>query len=104
MQSEYSRFFDECNERWSNNPNDRLRFIRQIQNSANKLLVEQGYVYLNDIYELLGIPKTKAGQVVGWNINNLNGDGYVRISILSNIRGSMVLDFNVDGVITNKES
>lgn len=33
----------------------------------NQLFVKSGYVTLNDFYELLGLPKTKEGEILGWS-------------------------------------
>ena len=81
----------------------------------NDQLRARGYLFLNDAYEELGFPRTKAGQVVGWI---WNGDGDNRISlgptvdklvdkntpaaeseVLHRHDESILLDFNVDGVI-----
>ena len=124
--SGYARYFNENNMYWSDDPQFNLMFLRQNQNWANDKLISQGYLYLNDVYEALGFPKTKAGQVVGWVYNpnnNENGDNYVDFGIYDlNIKGyrndycndtiaeerqdfvngyknSILLDFNVDGNI-----
>lgn len=110
--SQYARFFDEACPGWINNPEYNLMFIRQQQTYANDLLKTKGYVFLNDVYEMLGMPKSKAGQVVGWiyDLENGEGDNYIDFGIynLGNeqfVNGnatSILLDFNVDGMILDK--
>ena len=124
--SGYARYFNENNVNWSDDPQFNLMFLRQNQNWANDKLISQGYLYLNDVYEALGFPKSKAGQVVGWVYdpnNNEHGDNYVDFGIYDlNVKGyrnemtndtiaeerqdfingyksSILLDFNVDGNI-----
>lgn len=81
--SDYSRFFDEYCTGWRKDAEYNLMFVRQIQNWANDKLKAQGYLFLNDVYEMLGFDKTKAGQIVGWiyDPNNEVGDNYVDFGI-----------------------
>lgn len=111
-QSDYARFFDEYSPYWEKNSEYNLMFLRQQQNHANDMLKSQGFLFLNDVYAMLGIPKTKAGQIVGWIYDEKNpiGDNYVDFGMYdicnANKRGfvngyerSILLDFNVDGNI-----
>lgn len=111
--SEYARCFDEYCTGWRNDAEYNRSFLRQMQAWANNKLQTQGYLYLNDVYEMLGFQKTKAGQVVGWIYNpngNDSGDNYVDFGIYEfekeakrdfyNLREKSIwLDFNVDGNI-----
>lgn len=113
--SGYARLFDEFNEYWTKNPEYNMVMLKQQQSVANNLLVTYGRLFLNDVYRMLGFPETKAGQVVGWvyDKNNPKGDNYVDFGIqnLNNPRvaafaagheTSILLDFNVDGVIIDR--
>lgn len=110
--SDYARIFDESCIGWSKDPEYNLMFLKQQQACANKILQQEGYLYLNDVYEMIGIPKTKAGQVVGWiyDENDPNADNFVDFGIydlynkkarefVNGYERSIVLDFNVDGNI-----
>lgn len=114
MPSEFSRFFDEYCEAWTKDPELNLCFLRQQQNYANEKLKRQGYLFLNDVYHMLGFPKTQAGQTVGWlyDESNPNIDNYVDFGIydlhnqaahdfVNGRERSILLDFNVDGTILN---
>lgn len=113
--SPYARFFDESSRYFEKNPELNLMFLRAEQNFANDRLKARGYVFLNEIYERLGIPTTKAGQVVGWiyDPKNGKGDNYIDFGIYDMNREKVrdfvngyerviLLDFNVDGDILNE--
>lgn len=110
--SDYARFFDEYCTGWTKDSEYNLGFLKAQQAYANNRLREQGYLYLNDVYDMLGIPKTKAGQVVGWIYDESNPDidNYVDFGIydlydenkrdfVNGREWSILLDFNVDGNI-----
>ena len=113
-ESDYARFFDEYCLGWRKDAEYNLMFVKQVQNWANDKLKSQGYLYLNDVYEMLGFKKTKAGQVVGWIYDKTGelgiGDNYVDFGIydlhderkrdfVNGRERSVLLDFNVDGNI-----
>lgn len=113
--SEFSRFFDDTCNGWDEDPESRLAFLVQQQNYANDILKTRGYLFLNQVYEMLGFEITKAGQCVGWIYDEKNpiGDNYVDFGIFDAARSSsrnfvngyepvILLDFNVDGNILNK--
>lgn len=108
--SPYARFFDETCAAWTNDPEQNKYYLLSQQNYANDKLRHRGYLFLNEIYDMLGMARTKAGQVVGWiyDENNLIGDNYVDFDIfnecnrdfINGVAGSTILlDFNVDGCI-----
>lgn len=112
--SVYARFFDQFSKSWSQEPEYNLMFLRCQQTYANDLLHSRGHVFLNEIYDMLGIDRTKAGAVVGWIINDDgSGDNHIDFGIfdgdnprardfVNGREGSILLDFNVDGVIYDK--
>ena len=64
--SEYAKFFDESCPGWTKDPEYNLMFLRNQQQYANDLLESRGYLFLNEVYEMLGIQRTRQGQVIGW--------------------------------------
>ena len=113
--SEYAKFFDSASINWEKNPETNLMFLRAQQQYANDLLVARGHLFLNEVYDMLGIERTKAGQVVGWiyDPKNPNGDNYVDFGIydvnkpknrdfVNGYEPVILLDFNVDGNIWDK--
>lgn len=109
--SMYARWFDEYSTSWSKEPEYNFIFLRCRQNWCNDLLRARGHLFLNEVYRELGMDHTKAGAVVGW-IMGSEGDNYVDFGLWDNreqVRdfvngreGSILLDFNVDGVIFDK--
>jgi len=114
--SAYARFFDAGNTGWDKDPEISLMFLRAAQQYANDRLVAQGYLFLSDVYNHLGIPESRASRVVGWIYDkneNHDGDNYVDFGIYNiNNRGNrdfvnghndaILLDFNVDGYILDR--
>lgn len=103
--SKYSKCFNEsvyC----KSDSDYNLLLLRNICQFENDKLVENGYLFLNDVYEDLGLPKTKEGQLVGWIFDkkNPNGDNYVDfgLSNLSSNDKDIFLSFNIDGVIIDR--
>ena len=111
--SDYARFFDETADSWQKDPEYNLMFLRRQQEWANELLRSKGHLFLNEVYDMLGMQRTQAGQIVGWiyDEKNPNGDNYVDFNIYSGtersrmfVNGyekSILLDFNCDGIIYN---
>ena len=112
LYSDYARFFDDGCLGWSKDAEYNLMFLKQQQNYANDLLKKKGHLFLNEVYDMLGIPRTRAGQVVGWIYDEKHpiGDNFVDFGIYDMNREKVrdfvngyerviLLDFNVDGNI-----
>lgn len=113
MPSLYARFFDEtCND-WKRNPEYNRAFLHCQQSYFNNMLQARGHVFLNEVYDALGIPRSQAGAVVGWVLDK-DGDNFIDFGIFDDLTNpqvrdfvngheySILLDFNVDGVIYDK--
>lgn len=110
--SHYAVWFNEKCLAWTKDPEQNKYFLLQQLHYANEKLKARGYLFLNDVYEMLGIPRTKAGQVVGWiyDPNSPIGDSYVDFGIfdtrnedfVNGYENSILLDFNVDGMILDR--
>lgn len=114
---DYTRFFDEwCTGFEKNNPEYNLMTLRRVESYATDRLRSVGHLFLNEVYDMLGMDRTPIGAVVGWlysdDPNKMVGrDGYVSFGNLydaSNpdkrdfINGreqAILLEFNVDGPI-----
>lgn len=110
--SDYAKFYDDGCIGWEKDPELNLMFLTQQQNYANDKLKAKGYLFLNEVYDMLGIPRTKAGQIVGWVYDEKNpvGDNFVDFGIfdannpatrrfVNGYERTILLDFNVDGNI-----
>ena len=87
-------------------------FLKRQQDWANDKLKAQGHLFLNEVYDMIGIPRTAAGNVVGWIYDEECpiGDNFVDFGIydincernrafVNGYERSILLDFNVDGPI-----
>lgn len=107
--SPYARFFDEASPNWEKNGEINRLFVQCQQNYANHLLHARGHVFLNEVYDMLGVDRSQAGQVVGWVLDG-EGDNYIDFGIfeaananfVNGYERSILLDFNVDGIIYDK--
>ena len=114
----YDIFFDSGSSKWTNNANENYFFLSKQEQYWDHILRIRGKkgVYLNEVKDSLGLPRTKEGQVVGWIYDpdgNDNGDNYISFGLhevysqadVDFIDGSepvKLLRFNVDGPIIDK--
>lgn len=110
--SPFARYFDSSSSAWKNDPESNIFFLRQQQEAANFILKHQGFITLNEVYDMLGLQKTTAGMVAGWIYDEKNpvGDNCIDFG-LENVKDEVTrrfvnglepivfLDFNVDGDI-----
>lgn len=108
--SPFVMFFDETTSKAYEENDDYNRMtLRATQQLANDKLHTDGYLFLNDVYDALGIQRTKMGQIVGWvdKPDDEGRDGYVDFRVIETNRETedggykkaWLLDFNVDGNI-----
>ncbi len=107
--SQYAIFFDTDSPQWRTDMTYNEFFLKAQQNYANQKLQTTGHVFLNEIYDMLGVERTKEGAVVGWVKDH--GDNFVDFDIYNPFNAphgeiepgpstkQMMLDFNVDGII-----
>lgn len=122
--SDYARFWDESCDGFytdeSGRPNTdcNLYYLKAREKEANIRLRSQGYLFLNDVYKMLGIQPSIAGQSVGWvydktkDEQDQEGDGFISFQInkatvanarfIEGIEDVILLDFNVDGPILDR--
>lgn len=106
--SPYGFKFDENSASWDRSRDMNVFFLKFTQDYFNDLLKLRGYLFLNEVYDRLGIPRRAIGQCVGWiyDENNLNGDNFVDLDIFNernnNDENVFILDPNVDGYILDK--
>lgn len=112
MPSDYARYFAKGDAKSAESNYDyNLMFVKAQQEVANHRLRSLGCLFLNEVYDMLGIKLTVAGQSVGWvyDESNPNNDNYVDFGIREVYRKDpdnpdelervILLDFNVDGNI-----
>lgn len=112
--SMYARFFDQLCPSWSPQAEYNMIYLSHKQSYWNDILNTRGHVFLNEVYDGLGLPMTKAGAVTGWlrDTKLSGGDGYIdfgiwhrgtqeTINFVNGREGAILLDFNVDGLVYN---
>jgi len=109
MPSQYAVFFDSSSPQWRTDNSFNEFFLKSQQNYANQKLQMDGHVFLNEVYDMLGVPRTKEGAIVGWVKDH--GDDFISFDIYNPYNApygefetgpsteSLLLDFNVDGII-----
>ena len=113
----YSQVFDQYSDRWRRSwtPDQVWEYLFQKQREANDMLRIRKHIFLNEVYDLLGLERTEAGAVVGWILTKNNPDSFVdfgldkmpeerRREFLSAERNEDIwvrLHFNPDGLIYN---
>ena len=110
--SPYARFFDELSPSWKKDPEYNLLFLRCQERYANEKLLARGHVFLNEVYDALGIPRSRAGAVTGWYYDGKGPLPRIDFGIynptiehrmfVNGSERSILVDFNVDGVIYDK--
>lgn len=90
----YSVVFCEGNLGWTKNAELNKVFLIQQQNHANDKLRLHGFLSLNEVYDMIGAPRTNYGQLAGWvyTKDSSVGDNYVDFGIF-NINDEKACDF-----------
>lgn len=114
----YARRFDKHNKNWKNDTGFNLMWLRGVQRYCQNLLETYGFLSLNRVYEELGMKKNAGAQIVGWIYDpdnpNHKGDNVISFGLYDPVTGalvtdaqntednSLILDFNIDGVIIDR--
>lgn len=106
--TEFTAWYDEECIVWSKDPQYNKMYLVNQQNYFNDVLRTRGHLYLNEVYDAFGFPRTKAGQMVGWVFEDENS--YVDFGLddprnqdfINGKTTDCLLVFNVDGVIIDR--
>lgn len=112
--SPYARIIaEESSTCWDPNEDYTSQNLAAVQLWANRRLERKGHLFLNEVFDQLGLSRTREGAVVGW-LKNGEGDNYVSFGDFdasiyrvpsddyTRVDSNFILDFNVDGVIWDK--
>lgn len=113
--SPYARIIsEESSTCWDTSEDYTSENLAAVQLWANRRLERKGHLFLNEVFDQLGLSRTREGAVVGWIKNSEVGDGYVSFGYFdtntyrvpsddySRVDTNFILDFNVDGMIWDK--
>lgn len=110
--SPYAKFFDEMNPNWFKNDREQnVMWLTMVQNHFTDRLRTRGHVFLNEVYDRLGMDHTSTGALCGWV--NGEGDEYVDFGIydawdarkrdfVNGLEPGILLNFNCSGAIYDK--
>lgn len=105
-----ARHFEKKSACWNKNPEQNRLFVQCQENYANHMLHSRGHIFLNEVYDMLGLSRTTMGAVSGWLMAGTDNNKFIDFD-LHNERNAkfmlgevneIFLDFNVDGVIYDK--
>lgn len=112
--SPYARIIaEESSTCWDPNEDYTSQNLTAVQLWANRRLERKGHLFLNEVFDQLGLSRTREGAVVGW-LKNGEGDNYVSFGDFdasiyrvpsddyTRVDSNFIVDFNVDGVIWDR--
>lgn len=112
LRSDFACYFDKTSRNYETNRDFNMMFLRAQQNYANDLLRARGHLFWNEVLDMLDLPRTKPGQIVGWTYDPSapESDGYVDFRITEvvkenedgNFEPAIIIDPNIDGDILSK--
>lgn len=98
--------FDHHVPTWDKSPGYNQNYLDGVQDWANIQLKKRGHLFLNDVFDLLQIPRTQDGQLLGWVFRDLgNNDMYIDLGhrndgeFLAGYKRDVMLEFNIHGPI-----
>lgn len=110
----YARIIaEESSTCWDPNEDYTSQNLAAVQLWANRRLERKGHLFLNEVFDQLGLSRTREGAIVGW-LKNGEGDNYVSFGDFdasiyrvpsddyTRVDSNFIVDFNVDGVIWDK--
>jgi hypothetical protein len=100
QQQSYEAVFDQSNHNWRQDPIYNHLFLKGVQQYMNNMLQVRGHVFLNEVFDSLGMPRTSFGQIIGWFWEE--GSNIVDFLPTEIQEGSVRLTFNPDGEVYTK--
>lgn len=101
MAKKYTKIFDEKSPNWDAEAVFSKMFLQTQEIYANDIFRAQGYLFLRDVYDMLGFgPITKDSIVVGWYKSSEDKDKHISFDVEQiGDESKFKLTFNVDGNI-----
>lgn len=78
----YTYLFNDKSMAWGRDYESNKFFLLRQQDYANEKLKKFGYLFLNDVLDMVGLPRIKVGQIIGWVYSDKStGDQFVDFGI-----------------------
>lgn len=107
----FAGYFDASCRNWQGLMEYDLNFLKMVEKQLTDRLVLHGHLFLNEVYDAIGMERTSIGQYAGWvyDENDDRSDNYVDLGIdigkyLHDERtaSAIVIDPNCDGYIMDR--
>ena len=99
-------YYDKDCGSWVKHPGYNQNTLDGIEVWANTLLQKQGHLFLNELYDLLKVPHTKEGAILGWVHKDYgNNDTFITLGhgsdtdFVNGFKTDVMLEFNIHGPI-----
>lgn len=89
----YQVNINQSNPNWTHSPEYMLIWLKMKQQYFNNRLSSEGFLFLNDVLQDLGVPRTKRGQTWGWCIAGSRIGQYVDFGIWTNEQAEDLVKF-----------
>lgn len=96
MPTKYARFFDASSSGWIKDQDYNTLFLKAQENYWNYVLKVRGHVFLNEVYDSLGMSRSNEGAVTGWTNEQTTSDNFINFKILEKHEQGFLLDFNAN--------
>ena len=115
--SVYGTYIDDTWDHWSKHPMQTMSNLKHFEDVANRMLWQRGHMTVNDVYDLMGLPRCEHGGDWGWkyyaNGDNPCGDNRIDFGLTTKtaqdkfglsrfeqgLEDTVYLNFNVDGPV-----
>lgn len=91
---------EETSKNWSDDPRVNQLVLRNAEEHINNTLRRRGHVFLNDVYDLLGMTRTSHGAISGWLFTDNKLIAFTPNDLEPG--DEIELEFDYDGVIYNR--
>lgn len=108
----FAKVFDASCNNWQPDNNYNLNFLKLVEYQMTDRLRRYGHVFLNEVYDIIGIERTDIGQFAGWvyDPDSDISDNYIdlglyngrRIDEYGEINQAIIIDPNCDGSIIDR--
>lgn len=102
-EDDYTRFFDESSRVWTGVNELDMLILNHRRKHMYDLLVTRGHLFLNEVLDTLGLPRTKNGQLFGWTYKEGITVDDIYTLYRQDANGFIyLLKFNPQGIILDK--